>query len=210
MRLRSTNPGRVRPSLVSSSLRAHAAHGDQSDPFHKLAASHRVKVPAMKAVFRSKTYRQPEAGRLRHVPPQFRPQHQIGRSFERSAVPPPNENGLIPRERIQAYCDAIAREFRPRKIFLFGSYAYGQPTPDSDVDLLVVMPFRGNDVAKAIEIRSRFHTPFPLDLIVRKQEFIVRRERERDMFIELLMIEGQVRFPLPGARLSSPKSSSVY
>jgi len=122
----------------------------------------------------------------------------------------PNENGLIPRERIQAYCDAIAREFRPRKIFLFGSYAYGRPSPDSDVDLLVVLPFRGNDVAKAIEIRSRFDTPFPLDLIVRKPEFIVRRERERDMFIELLMIEGQVMFPLPRARLSSPKSSSVY
>ena len=122
----------------------------------------------------------------------------------------PNENGLIPRERIQAYCDAIAREFRPRKIFLFGSYAYGRPSPDSDVDLLVVLPFRGNAVAKAIEIRSRFDTPFPLDLIVRKPEFIVRRERERDMFIELLMIEGQVMFPLPRARLSSPKSSSVY
>ena len=122
----------------------------------------------------------------------------------------PNENGLIPRERIQAYCDAIAREFRPRKIFLFGSYAYGRPSPDSDVDLLVVLPFRGNDVAKAIEIRSRFDTPFPLDLIVRKPEFIVRRERERDMFIELLMIEGQVMFPLPRARLSSPKSSWVY
>ena len=128
----------------------------------------------------------------------------------RSAVPPPNENGLIPRERIQAYCDAIAHEFRPRKIVLFGSYAYGQPTPDSDVDLLVVMPFCGNDVAKAIQIRSRFDTPFPLDWIVRKPEFIVRRERERDMFIELLMIQGQVMFPLPGARLSSPKSSSVY
>jgi predicted nucleotidyltransferase len=150
----------------------------------------------MKAVFRSKTYRQPEAGRLRrrHVPPQFRPQRQTERSLGRSAVPPPDGNGLIPRERIQTYCDAIAREFRPRKIVLFGSYAYGQPTPDSDVDLLVVMPFRGNDVAKAIEIRSRFDTPFPLDLIVRKPEFIVRRERERDMFIELLMTEGQVMY----------------
>jgi hypothetical protein len=38
------------------------------------------------------------------------------------------------------------------------------------VDLLVVLPFRGNDVAKAIEIRSRFDTPFPLDLIVRKPD----------------------------------------
>src|SRR5437867_138509 len=74
--------------------------------------------------------------------------------------------GLIPRERIRAYCNAVAREFRPLQIILFGSYAYGRPRPDSDVDLLVILPFRGNDVAKAIEIRSRFDTPFPLDLMV--------------------------------------------
>jgi predicted nucleotidyltransferase len=61
---------------------------------------------------------------------------------------------LVPKTQIQAYCDAIAREFRPRKIILFGSYAYGNPGPDSDVDLLVVLPFRGNDVAKAILLRA--------------------------------------------------------
>src|SRR5437660_1339302 len=94
---------------------------------------------------------------------------------------------LIARKRIEAYCEAIAKEFRPQKIVLFGSYAYGRPTPDSDVDLLVVLPFRGNDVTKAFEIRSRFDTPFPLDLLVRKPSFIATRLRERDMFIEFVM-----------------------
>jgi hypothetical protein len=47
-------------------------------------------------------------------------------------------------------------------------------------------------VAKAIEIRSRFDTPFPMDLIVRKPEFIKARRRERDMFIELVMTRGRV------------------
>jgi predicted nucleotidyltransferase len=102
--------------------------------------------------------------------------------------------GLIPRERIQAYCDAVAREFRARKIVLFGSYAYGQPTPDSDVDLLVVLPFRGNAVAKAIQIRARFDTPFPLDLLARTPEFVAARLRERDMFIELVMSQGLVMY----------------
>src|SRR3990172_3828636 len=77
----------------------------------------------------------------------------------------------LPRTReqqIRSYCEAVAREFRPQKIVLFGSYAYGKPTPDSDVDLLVVLPFRGSDVAKAIEIRSNFDAPFPMDLLVRK------------------------------------------
>ncbi len=102
--------------------------------------------------------------------------------------------GVVPCNRIQSYCDAIAREFRPDQIILFGSYAYGQPTPDSDVDLLVILPFKGNDVAKAIQIRSRFDTPFPLDLIVRKPEFIARRRRERDMFIELVVTQGRVMY----------------
>src|SRR5207302_1938973 len=99
----------------------------------------------------------------------------------RSEVPP--GVGLISSERIRDYCDAIGREFHPDKIILFGSYAHGSATPDSDVDLLVVLAFRGNDVSKAIEIRSRFDTPFPLDLLVRKPSFIQKRLRERDMFI---------------------------
>ena len=99
---------------------------------------------------------------------------------------------LVPHERIQAYCQAIAGEFRPEKIILFGSYAYGDPTPDSDVDLLVIMDFHGSDLAKTIKVRSRLDTPFPMDLLVRKPQFIARRLRERDMFIELVMSKGQV------------------
>jgi len=33
----------------------------------------------------------------------------------------------------------LAEEFRPEQIFLFGSHAWGQPTEDSDVDLLVIV-----------------------------------------------------------------------
>ena len=109
---------------------------------------------------------------------------------------PARQNGarLVNRRLVQSYCDAVAQEFRPQKIILFGSYAYGQPTADSDVDLLVILPFRGNDVAKAIQIRSRFATPFPMDLLVRKPEFIATRLRERDMFVEAVMTQGRVMY----------------
>ena len=53
------------------------------------------------------------------------------------------------RKQIKLTCDAIAREFHPEKIVLFGSYASGQPRPDSDVDLLVVMPFEGSPFRQA-------------------------------------------------------------
>ena len=63
-------------------------------------------------------------------------------------VPGPLWNGTrrVPRRQIEAYCRVVAREFKPEKIILFGSYAYGRPTLDSDVDLVVVMPHRGRDV----------------------------------------------------------------
>jgi predicted nucleotidyltransferase len=41
---------------------------------------------------------------------------------------------------IRQYTREVAERFRPDKIILFGSYAYGTPHADSDVDLLVVMP----------------------------------------------------------------------
>jgi predicted nucleotidyltransferase len=115
---------------------------------------------------------------------------------KQSVSEPARRNGakLVNRKLVQSYCDAVAQEFRPQKIILFGSYAYGQPTPDSDVDLLVILPFRGNDLTKAIQIRSRFDTPFPMDLLVRKPEFIATRLRERDMFVEEVMTQGRVMY----------------
>lgn len=101
---------------------------------------------------------------------------------------------MVDRAQIRKFSRAVAQQFRPKKIVLFGSYAYGKPTPDSDVDLLVILPFRGNDAAKAIQIRSHFDTPFPMDLLVRKPEFIAMRLRERDMFLEAVMTQGRVMY----------------
>jgi Nucleotidyltransferase domain len=46
----------------------------------------------------------------------------------------------VPMRVIRRYARAIADEFQPDRIILFGSYAYGMPHADSDVDLLVVIP----------------------------------------------------------------------
>ena len=85
-------------------------------------------------------------------------------------VPGPLWNGSrrVGRNQIEAYCRIVAREFKPEKIILFGSFAYGKPTKDSDVDLVVIMPFRGSDVRAATRIRIQVDSPFPLDLLVWK------------------------------------------
>jgi hypothetical protein len=70
----------------------------------------------------------------------------------------------------------------------------GAEQEKQDVDLLVVLAFRGNDLHRAMQIRSRFDTPFPLDLLVRKPRFIAERLRERDMFIEQVVSEGVLMY----------------
>ncbi|MCL4824869.1 MAG: nucleotidyltransferase domain-containing protein [Anaerolineales bacterium] len=60
----------------------------------------------------------------------------------------------------------IVAELKPEKIILFGSYAYGKPTPDSDVDLLVVA--RGNKRKNLISTSLLLYPrPFPVDIIVK-------------------------------------------
>jgi len=82
---------------------------------------------------------------------------------------------MITLEQIQVFSQQIAKKFQPDRIILFGSYAYGQPTEDSDVDLLVILPFEELPVYKAIEIRREVKPPFPLDLMARTSEQIQQR-----------------------------------
>ena len=99
------------------------------------------------------------------------------------------------REAIQRYAESIAREFQPEKIILFGSHAYGQPTNDSDVDLMVVMPFRGNALNQAFRIRDRLEHPgFPLDLLVRSPREIGKRQAMGDFFIREILDRGKVLY----------------
>lgn len=68
---------------------------------------------------------------------------------------------MVERRDIKRLCAQIAREFRPRSIVLFGSYVYGGPTSDSDVDLLVIPPHEGRATDQAIKIFSRLESGFP-------------------------------------------------
>src|SRR5215472_15267125 len=86
--------------------------------------------------------------------------------------PSPN----IPLTAIRRFARQIAERFRPEKIILFGSYAYGKPHAESDVDLLVIMPAY-DVVNQAIRIYLAFESPFSLDLIVRTPKQMERGVR---------------------------------
>ncbi len=82
---------------------------------------------------------------------------------------------MVAMSDIQAVAGRIAREFRPERIILFGSFAYGRPGPDSDVDLLVLLPFDGTGFWKNLEILNRVEAPFALDLLARRPDETRRR-----------------------------------
>jgi predicted nucleotidyltransferase len=91
-------------------------------------------------------------------------------------------------------CAQIAREFRPWRIIPFGSYAYGQPGPDSDVDLLVIMPLKGRSTDQAIEISKRLEHRFPIDLVVRSPEEVRQRLAWNDFFLREVTEKGLLMY----------------
>ena len=101
---------------------------------------------------------------------------------------------MVEMSDIQALAESIVREFNPERIFLFGSYAHGTPGPDSDVDLLVVLPFEGKTWRMASEIRGRIRPRFPLDLLVRSPEQLRYRFKENDAFLRQITQEGKVLY----------------
>lgn len=100
----------------------------------------------------------------------------------------------IARSHIRQYANQIARKFHPDKIILFGSYAYGKPTEDSDVDMLIIMPFEGKGVRKASEILLATDPRFPVDLLVRTPEQIRTRLKLGDFFIREITEKGKVLY----------------
>lgn len=102
----------------------------------------------------------------------------------------------VPVREIRQFAHQVAERFQPDKIVLFGSYAYGTPHADSDVDILVVMPAR-NQIDQACRIDDVFDPPFPLDLIVRTPKNLALGLAEVDSFLREVMAKGKVLYADP-------------
>jgi predicted nucleotidyltransferase len=93
----------------------------------------------------------------------------------------------------------IVDAFRPEKIILFGSRAYGRPTLESDIDLLVILAFQGSSVRKAVEILNRIDARVPVDLVVRTPQEVRQRLAWNDFFLREVMDNGKVLYEAPHA-----------
>ncbi len=89
---------------------------------------------------------------------------------------------------------AIVRKYQPDRIMLFGSYAKGNPSLDSDADLLVIMDTKQSTLDLAAEISLSFKHTFPVDIIVRTPQEIAKRIAYGDFFIQNIMENGKVLY----------------
>ena len=122
-------------------------------------------------------------------------------------LPPRNEpltsphSWIAPREQIEDFARRVAEEFQPERIILFGSHAYGTPTEDSDVDLLVVMPHEGRPHEQATRIRDRVEPHFAMDLLVRDPQVMRQRLEWNDFFLLEIVAKGITLYESSDARV---------
>lgn len=97
-------------------------------------------------------------------------------------------------QAIQNAASKIAAEFDPEKIILFGSWAWGTPGPDSDVDLFVVKDTddtRG--LARQID-GALFPRRVPMDILVYTPRGLERRLRMGDFFVRDIVHKGRTLY----------------
>jgi predicted nucleotidyltransferase len=114
----------------------------------------------------------------------------------------------VPMSVIRRFARQVAERFQPEKIILFGSYAYGRPHADSDVDILVVMP-APNEITQGVRIRLAVPACFPMDLIVRTPENLRWRLQEGDWFLREIVSRGKVLYEKANAGVGAKGRSRL-
>ena len=86
----------------------------------------------------------------------------------------------------------------PEQIILFGSYGYGSPTNDSDVDLLVIMETSDRPADRYLAVSRLIRPrPFPLDILVKTPAEITQALEKGDFFIREIVTKGQTLYERP-------------
>ncbi len=105
----------------------------------------------------------------------------------------------ISTDLIEATVHQVVEKFQPQQVILFGSYAYGTPRPESDLDLLVIMDTPLKEVEQAIQICQSIQYHFPLDLLVRTPAKLRDRIKLGDPFLTEIVQRGKIVYERPGA-----------
>ena len=98
-------------------------------------------------------------------------------------------------ELLKEVVERIVDAFAPQQVILFGSYAHGKPTLDSDVDLLIVMETEERPSKQRQAVSRLFRErPFPMDIVVRTPREMKRSMERVDPFIHEILERGRILY----------------
>lgn len=102
---------------------------------------------------------------------------------------------LITETLLQEITQRIVERFNPQKIILFGSRAAGTARPDSDVDLLVIMPAEGSAIQRAVTVKQVCRPRFvAMDVLVKTPEEITTQLQQGHLWLRHILTEGRVLY----------------
>ena len=103
------------------------------------------------------------------------------------------EKGVI-EQKIKEITDKIVREYQPEKIILFGSWAWGTPHENSDVDMFIIKESEKKRWEREYDLRMKLiGNKFPpMDLLIYTPEEMERRIRIEDFFIQNILKNGKL------------------
>ena len=108
---------------------------------------------------------------------------------------------MVKNRRIQKIIaevvEKIKEEYKPEKIILYGSYAYGKPTEDSDIDLFIVKETDKDRIKRYVEVSELIYKHgrhISIQPNVYTPEELKERLEMGDGFVEEVLAKGQVLY----------------
>jgi predicted nucleotidyltransferase len=101
------------------------------------------------------------------------------------------------RQTIQAILEKLLAGYAPQKVILFGSYAYGDPRPDSDIDLLIIKETDERFIDRWVAVRRLLSDPgrtIPLETLVLTPQELSDRLAIGDQFLAEVVEKGDVLY----------------
>jgi predicted nucleotidyltransferase len=107
-----------------------------------------------------------------------------------------NDNNQL-REMIQDMVQKIVADYAPQKIILFGSYAYGKPDENSDIDLLIVKDTNKRPIERWMEVKRLLRNPsrtVSVSPLVYTPQELEERLAIKDFFIQGVLERGEILY----------------
>ena len=106
-------------------------------------------------------------------------------------------DGAKIREIILDIVRKLAEEYKPKKIILFGSHAYGRPSEESDIDLLIIKETNKRPIDRWVEVKKLLRETsrsLPISPLVYTEKEIEERTAIKDFFVEEIFEKGEVLY----------------